>query len=471
MKKKRAIAAAVIALLALFYSKVKAQQPPVVHAFSIQQCIDYAHNHNVQVKNALLDYQIQVQTNRGITAAAYPQLNATASTTFYPKVPVQIFPNFIAAATYGVLQQEGVKNGAGQPIVSPGDFGYVAASFGTKWAANGGVSFSQILFDGQVFVGLQARKASLDYVNKNAEVTEENVKVNIYKVYYQLAVSKTQMQQIDANIALADKLLHDTKAMFDNGFQEKLDVNKATVQLANLQTLKLKTQNNIDNGYAGLKFLIGMPEQDSLALTDEVTEDSIKSNTLQPWDSTYTDRKEFQSLQYANTLNAYNVKRYKYMYIPTAKLTSTYSEQAARNKFDFFGKGDWYPSWFIGLNINIPIFDGFEKAANVQKAKLQLQQTQNQLDYLKISIDNDIVKARNTFRSAVVTMDYQKKNMDLAQQVYDQTKKKYEVGTGSNLEVNNAQTDLITAQTNYVSAMYDAVVARVDYLKAIGKLQ
>lgn len=469
-KKKRVIAAAIVALVAMFYSKVKAQQPVNVHAFSIQQCVDYAHQHNVQVKNALLDYQIQVQTNRGITAAAYPQLSASASTTFYPKVPVQVFPNFIAAATYGVLQQEGVKNGAGQPIVAPGDFGYVAAAFGTKWAANGGVNFSQILFDGQVFVGLQARKASLDYASVSAALTEENVKVNVYKVYYQLAVSKTQMQQIDANIALASKMLHDTKALFENGFQEKLDVDKVTVQLANLQTLKVKTQNSIDNGYAGLKFLIGMPEKDSLVLTDEVTEDNIKNSTLQPWDSTYTDRKEFQTLQYANELNAYNVKRYKYMYIPTARLTSTYAEQAARNKFNFFGKGDWYPSWFIGLNINIPIFDGFEKDANIKKARLQMQQTQNQLEYLKISIDNDVVTARNSFKSALITLDYQKKNMELAQQVYDQTKKKYEVGTGSNLEVNTAQTDLITAQTNYVSAMYDAVVARVDYLKAIGKL-
>ena len=471
MKKKRMIGAVVIGLLAITGSnKIFAQQPPVTHAFTIQQCIDYAHTNNVQVKNALLDYEIQVQTNRGITAAAYPQISASAATTYYPKVPVQIFPNFISAATYAVLQQEGVKNGTGQPIVSPGDFGFIAASFGTKWNASGTVTLSQMLFDGQVFVGLQARKASLEYATKGAEVTEENVKVNIYKVYYQLAVSKTQIQQIDANIDRAAKFLHDTKAMFDNGFQEKLDVDKATVQLSNLQTLKLKTQNSIDNGYAGLKFLLGMPEKDSLALTDDVTEETVKNNMLQPWDSAYADRKDYQYLQVANQLNAFNIKRYKYTYLPTAKINSSYAEQAARNQFNFFGKGDWFPSWFIGLNINIPIFDGFEKASNVRKSQLQYQQTQNQLDYLKISISNDVVQAQNNFKSAVVTLDYQKQNMALATQVYEQTKKKYETGTGSNLEVSNAQADLITAQANYVSAMYDAVVARVDYLKAIGKL-
>lgn len=64
----------------------------------------------------------------------------------------------------------------------------------------------------------------------------------------------------------------------------------------------------------------------------------------------------------------------------------------------------------------------------------------------------------------------QKNNMDLAERVYGQTKKKYEIGTGSNTEVNVADTDLKTAQTNYISALYDAIIAKVDYLNAIGKL-
>ena len=61
--------------------------------------------------------------------------------------------------------------------------------------------------------------------------------------------------------------------------------------------------------------------------------------------------------------------------------------------------------------------------------------------------------------------------MELAESVYNQTKKKFEAGTGSNTEISTAQTDLISAQTNYISATYDAVVAKVDYYKAIGKLQ
>jgi outer membrane protein TolC len=451
-------------------SSEQARSAPQIHAFSIAQAVDFADKNNAQVLNALLDYKIQEQTNRNITASAYPQLSGSLGTTYYPDIPVQSFPNFIAQATYGVLTQEGVKNGSGQPIVAPSDFGLITAGFGTKWNASGGFNFSQILFDGQVFVGLQARRTSLDYAHSSAEVTKETIKANIYKVYYQLVVSRTQMEQIDANISRAEKLLNDAKALFKNGFSEGLDVSRASVQLTNLQTQKLTTQRNIDNGYIGLKYLLGMNIRDSLVLTDSISEDQIKDGVPMEASYQYSDRKDYQALAAADRLNQFNVKRYKYSYLPTASLNSSWSKQAFRSEFDFFGKGDWYTIWNIGLTINVPIFDGFAKASNLEKARLQQQQTNNQLEYLKLSIDNDVQQARNSFASAVVTLESQRKNMDLAQEVYDQSKKKYENGLGSTTDITTAQADLVTAQTNYVNAIYDAVIAKVDYLKAIGKL-
>ncbi|WP_153799582.1 TolC family protein [Foetidibacter luteolus] len=442
------------------------------HEFSIQQCIEYARKNNLQVKNALLDYKIQQQTNRNITSAAYPQLNGSLGTTYYPNIPVQSFPNFIALATYGVLENEGVKDGNGNAIKTPDDIGFINAAFGTKWAATGGVSLSQILFDGQVFVGLQARQASLDFRNKAYEVTEESIRANIYKVYYQLVVSKTQLEQIEANVNRADKLAHDTKALFDNGFAEKLDVDRASVQLANLQTEKLKLENTINNGYVGLKLLIGMPVKDSLVLTEQITEDKIKEDALMDTAGyQYSDRKDFQLATITNTLNEYNIKRYKFTYLPSVNLSSQFSKNAYRNEFSFFKKGDWFNSWYIGLNISVPIFDGFARASNVRKAELELEQTKNQMQNLKNTIDNDVALARNNFRSAILTLDFQKKNITLAEQVYNQSKKKYESGLGSTIDITNAQTDLKTAQTNYTGALYDAVIAKIDYLKAIGKLQ
>ena len=106
----------------------------------------------------------------------------------------KLFQTLLPGATYGVLEAEGVKNGNGDPITSPTDFGYIQAAFGTKWTASAGVTLSQILFDGQVFVGLQARKTAIDYREQSAELTKEQIRTNIYKIYYQLSVANEQIR-------------------------------------------------------------------------------------------------------------------------------------------------------------------------------------------------------------------------------------------------------------------------------------
>ena len=439
------------------------------HEFSLKEAVDYASKNNVQVRNALADVDIQLQTNREITAMAYPQLNGNMGATYNPNVAVQVFPNFIAAGTYGVLAQEGVKGGNGGPIVAPTDFGLIEAQFGTKFNANAGLDFNQILFDGQVFVGLKARKTTIDFSKKNVEVTQEQIKANIYKIYYQLVVSRTQIELLDANISRLEKLLSDTKEIYKNGFAEKLDVDKVSVQIANLQTERLRALNSIENGYYGLKYLMGMPIRDTLVLTDTLNDDQIKDGVLENSDYQYTDRKEFQYAELGKKLGEFNIRRYRLAKIPTVSLNAGYSKFAQRNKFDFY-RGDYFTASSVSLRINVPIFNGFANDARIRRAEFELQKNINDLENLRLSIDNEVEQARTNFRSAVATMDYQKKNMELAVEVYNQTKKKYEMGLGSNIEINSAQTDLKAAQTNYINALYDAIIARVDFLKATGKL-
>lgn len=467
MKKIRNYGLVALGLLTVNLS-VNAQK---VNSFTVEQAVDYAKKNSVQVKNALLDILIQKQVNRDVTSIALPQINGTASITRNLDIPVQTIPNFIAPATYQVLIDEGVKNGSGQPVTMPSSgFGNLLFPFGNPWNSNVGVTLSQIVFDGQVFIALKARNGTISLQERIAELTEENIKANVYKVYYQLVAGKTQIELLDANIERLEKLKHDVQLMYDNGFTERLDIDKLSVQVANLQTEKLKADNMIKNGYSGLKLLMGMPIQDSLVLTDKLDDDQVKEGILEASQFKYSDRKDFQISTITNELNGLNVRRYKLSQIPTFALVGGYSKQAQRTKFDIFGKGDWFTSSYIGLQMKVPIFNGFALQARKQQARLELQKTRNQTEALKISIDGEVENAKNNFIAATATMDFQKKNMALAEKVYDQTKKKYEIGTGSTTEINTAQLDLKTAQTNYITALYEAVIAKVDFLKATGKL-
>lgn len=421
----------------------------VTHEFSVKQAIDYGTTNAIQVKNALLDIQIQRQTNREFTANAFPQISGNGSVNDFLEIPTSLIPAEIAGGPAGT---------------------YFPVKFGTKYNASGGFEASQILFDGQVFIGLKARSAAMDMAAKNAEITIEQIKANVYKIYYQLVIGKKQLTSIDANIQRFEKLLHDVKEMYKNGFAEQLSIDKVQVQLNNLQTEKIKIENQLEIGNAGLKFLINMPQQQILVLTDTLSESELKSGILDE-NYNYNDRKELQLLHIAATLNEYNIKRYKLSKIPSAVAFGSYTKNAMRSKFDFFGKGDWFTTALIGLRISVPVFDGNARNARIQKARLELAKVNNNIEQVKQMIDHDVSNARIKMKNALLTMDNQKQNIVLAEKVYNTTKKKYEQGLGDNQEIYTAQTELKVAQTNYYSALYDAIIAKIDYLKAAGKLE
>ena len=239
----------------VFTTNLSAQnEPKPIHSFSLEDCVAFAQKNNVQVKNAILAIDVQAQTNREIASAAFPTINTNLSSTDYTKIPTSLLPAQIFGGAAGT---------------------FIPVQFGTKYNTNYGATIQQLLFDGQVFIALQARSTSMEMQRNNAALTQEAIKANIYKIYYQLSASKTQLNILDANIDRLAKLAHDAEIMYKNGFAEKLDVDKVSVQLNNLQTEKLKANNSVAIGYMGLKMLMGMPVKDSLILTDVINEQSL----------------------------------------------------------------------------------------------------------------------------------------------------------------------------------------------------
>jgi outer membrane protein TolC len=438
-------------LVALFFTTAAlGQEAKTVHSFSLIDAVNYAQKNNIQVKNALLDIDIQIQTNKEIASAALPSIGSSLGGTDFLTIPTSLLPGQIFGGAAGT---------------------FIPVQFGTKFNANYGANFNQILFDGQVFIALQARATSLDWKRKNAALTEENIKANIYKIYYQLAASKTQLNILDANIERLEKLAKDAAAMYKSGFAEKLDVDKVNVQLNNLQTEKLKANNSVTIGFMGLKMLMGMPVKDSLVLTDIINENNLNADILYEDNFEYGIRKDFQYLTTIKKLSEFNIKRYQLSYLPTITMNGAYTKNAQRTKFDFFDKkGSWFETALIGLNVNFPLFNGGARIAKINKAKLELQQVDNQMSALKNNIDNELSQAKLNYMSSVATVNFQKKNMQLAENVYSQTKKKFEAGAGSNTEISAAQADLVAAQNNFMNALYTALISKVDLLKASGKL-
>ncbi len=438
-----------LTMMAAFVSMASAYAQNI-HALSADQAIELAKKNNISVRAAITNLAIQEQTNKEVTALALPKVTGSAATTDYFNIPVTLVPG------------EFFQQPAGT---------YFPVAFQQKYIASGGFNLTQTLFDGSVFVGLKARQSALDFYKKAIDLTVEDLSVQVYKTYYQLVVSNTQIQLEDSNIYRAAKLLHDTKVMNENGFAEKLDVDKADVQLTNFEIQKQNTSTTIENGYTLLKFLLGIPAADSIVLTSEFSEAALKGGVPMDIEYSYKNRYDYQSLEIQKQLNDFDIRRYQAAYYPTLKLNGAYQKNAANNTYDLFTtNGTWFTTSYVGLALDIPIFEGFAKNARLKKARLTSALTSDQMENLKLNIGQQVAVAKNNFINAIQTMDAQKINMDRAESVYGQVKKKFESGLATNTDLSSSQSDLITAQSSYLNALYNAVISKVDFLKAIGKI-
>jgi outer membrane protein len=223
--------------------------------------------------------------------------------------------------------------------------------------------------------------------------------------------------------------------------------------------------------YKMLKFQMGMPMRDSITLTD-----SLQSIPINPELETDTSFKPQNRIEYAmaqtNLFGSHELlKKDRFAYLPNLILIGSINRVNQGETTDFFSSSQpWYPTAFIGLKMNIPIFDGFQKKYTVQQDKYSVQESELQLSTLNESISLDIANSSTNLENALADLKNQKENMELAQSVEHDTKIQYEAGTGSNLEVVDAETSLTEAETNYYNALYNALTAEVDYEQAKGTL-
>lgn len=439
---------------------------------SLEDCLKFAERNQIKIKNSILDQQSSLAKNREITGMAYPQLKANGGINYAPLVAAFEVPNFIKTAIVGdpSTGQPGlVDNQYLDPDVVAHTPNTIPLSFQPKWTTTGSLEGSQILFDPSIMVALQARKALEELAAKSVEITVLDVKVAVSKSYYNVLVAEKQKSLIDQNISRMEQMEYETSEIYKNGFAEKIDVDRITVTLNNLRTQKIRIDQMIKLAYLSLKFQMGMSLYQPIVLTDSLSENNITGELLQQ-DLDFNSRNEFQLLQVQKKLYSYDVKRYKMGWIPSLSLFGNYG-YTLYNSERLFKTGDtWQKSALIGASINVPIFDGFQRRNKLKQAQITLEKNENDIENMKMALTLENENARITLRNNVLALENQKKNMQLAEEVYNTARIKYKEGVGSSLEVMNAESSLKEAQTNYFTALYDVTTSRVDLQKALGQI-
>ncbi|WP_276133281.1 TolC family protein [Polluticoccus soli] len=430
-------------------------QPRPLH---LQEAMDYAVKNNMVARNARLDIQIQEARNAEITGLSLPQINGEAKYTQFTDLPAQFFPGRFAEAFTG----KPVKNAdVYQPVrMSP--------VYGTSANLTG----SQLLFDGSVLVALRARNTVLKLTEQSARFTEEEIRYNVQKAYHAVAISQHQFVIFRASLANARGILNDLIALRNAGFAEKIEVDRVQVQVNNLVTDSIRVNSLLDLSERALKFAMGMDLNEQLVLVDTVIETNVAfAEAMLNDEVNYLNRTDYNLLLTQLQLNKYDLKRHRSSYLPSLALFGSAGYNYAADNFTHLYQNEYVFSSLWGVTLNVPVFDGFQRRNRVVQAKLNVLKTENNIENMELGIDFQAGQARTTLKNSLMAMDNQRRNMELGASVLDLARKKYKAGVGSNIEVTQAQTELLQSQTNYFLALLEVFNAHADLKKALGEFK
>ncbi len=461
-------------LLTALVWNARAQQP-APSAFTLEQCIEYALQNAVAAQNSDLDQRIASAKVKETIGIGLPQISGSGSVVYNQKLP-RFFTTYNPNG--GFIDLSGVPNIQAGDVVAAQNF------FQLKSSGNASVSISQLIFNGSYLVGLQASSTYKELSSKQANQTKEQIIQQVTKAYYSVLINRERTKLFDSNIARVDSLMKNTKALNQNGFVEAIDLDRIQVALNNLVTERDKFLNLNQIGLELLKFQMGYPMDQSIEILGNIGDVEVITNQetyKEGWD--YKMRPDYQVLEVTKRLQELNVKNQYAALVPSLvgfanlgystqspNVSGLFKTNAKINDEGGVGPDKWYSFSQFGVSLNIPIFSGFQRYQKIQQEKLTLLKVENGFRQMKSGIDLEIKLASVNFENALKTLTSQKANQDLATNVARVTKIKYEQGVGSNLEVVDAENSLRTAQINYYSALFDAMVAKVDLDKAYGKL-
>ena len=423
-----------------------AQEP---ERLNLSEAISFALEHKAAAEKARLDIEKAEAQITEARANALPSLNASGNTTYNPLLQETLLPGEI----FGMPGQE------------------ISVAFGQKWTSNINAQLTQVLFNQSVFVGLKAAKSTREFYLLNAQLTKEEIIEKVATAYYQVFQSQQMLQNLETNLDLTEQTIEIVKGLYETGLAKEIDYDRTRVALNNLIANRQQLLNAVQLSENALKFMIGMPINALIELPQQTFEPAILPE--QPVDFT-TERTQLQLLNKQIELLKLQKQASEAAYYPSAALVANYGWLGQGAKVPVWhGESDnvfWSDMASIGLNIQIPIFNGFATKAKVQQNQIEIEKAQVDLQETKLALQLEYENALAQLENNLITIQTQEENVALARKVLLNTQNNYSLGLASLNDLLDAERDLASAQDNLTQSKLNYKLAEVELLKSQGKL-
>jgi len=324
------------------------------------------------------------------------------------------------------------------------------------------------LFDPGILTGVRLANQSIELTALSEDLTEEQLLYNIAQAYYGAQITATQKEILQHNLQNMDSLVIIARIKYENDFILKTDLDRVIINQSNLQTQLATLEMNYEKQLRLLKYYTGMPIDSAIQVGPATAE--IATPQVEEFNSSNTV--DMRLLQMQQEMYYLNIKQIQSGYIPSVSLSFRYAYMAQQNDLNVFGSGSqWYPMSYLTLNLSVPIFDGFAKHRRVQQVQIDMDKNKLDQEYTKSYLDMQYQNALTNLDISTTSLALYKENIELAEALYNTTRKQFQGEVSSLSDLLNAETALNQAQSNYMSALIQIKLAQLDLLKSTGNIK
>lgn len=320
----------------------------------------------------------------------------------------------------------------------------------------------QSVFDLASIQRYQASKRVVDAARAEQANTGDLVAAQVAKAYLAALKADADIEAVQANVELSKALVRLAENQRSAGTGTGLEVNRAGVQLANEMQRLLVAQNDRRRAQLQLLRAMGLPLETELQLTDRLGFVPVDTG-VRDSATAFKERADLRAQQSREDSARLSASSVKYERLPSVGGYGDYGSigTAIDNSL---------PTRTIGVRVNVPIFDGGRRDARRAESASTYRQEQVRTRDLRDQIQLEVQLAADQIDSAGEQVKVAKEGLGLAEQEFAQSRRRYEAGMSSSIEVTDAQTRLERARDNYTAALFAHNVARIDLALARGRV-
>ena len=404
-----------------------AQEKPILR-LSLEEAQKYALEHNAAMQNADLDVKKAELSRWKTLSSMLPQVKAGFD-----------YQNMCG---YEMHMGSGLMS-ISIPMDPNGNFSVTAS----------------VALTGAQIVGTMLQNIALQMSDITRQQTEQQTRSSVKSVYVSILVMEQTVGLLDSSLANIERLAATTQASVDVGAAEQVDADKLQVQVASMRNSINRTQRSLQALRNTMLLQLGADVNAELELTTGVNDILSVDNATQLLSHGFdiTRNYNYQLLEQSEKIAKHNVTMAWMDFTPTLTAYYQYSKKV------YFGEEgmNMTPPNMIGASISIPLLTTGTRVAGIKSAKIDYQETVNNRRQAEDGLRVQYNQLCYDLASALETYDIQSRNLEVSQRVFDNITEKYRYGRASSLEVTNASTDIISAQSNYIQAVMSVLSAQV----------